>query len=183
MTLNAIAELVKKSDITLFYFFNRKFHYNKLILLMRNITHLGSTTFSVAFSLIMLLYSLHRSENLGIQMIFTLLLGNIIVQTIKRLVNRPRPYTTLSDISPINPPDCKYSFPSGHTCAAFSMAFILARFIPSLSIIFIFLALLVALSRVYLGVHYPTDIAIGIIIAYISTKLVILMDIPKNFIR
>ncbi|WDC85721.1 phosphatase PAP2 family protein [Caloramator sp. mosi_1] len=64
-----------------------------------------------------------------------------------------------------------YSFPSGHTTAAFSIFTTLAFFFPYLSVLFISLALLVGLSRIYLGVHYPTDVAAGILIGSLFSYL------------
>lgn len=173
--MNAIAGFVRKSDISLFYLFNKKIHSEVLDFLMKSITHLGSTTFSVLISIFLLVYPKQEVRGIGLQLIIALSSTQLIVQSIKRIVNRPRPYITLSDILPINPPACSYSFPSGHTCAAFSIALILSKNIPSLSLIFIPLALLVGVSRVYLGVHYPTDTVIGSLIAYGAFKIIFML--------
>lgn len=175
--MNAITGFVRRSDISLFYLFNKRLHCALLDLLMKNITHLGSTTFSAALSIFLVLYPRQEVKSTGVSMIIMLGLTQFIVQSVKRIVNRPRPYIILRDIIPINPPNCKYSFPSGHTCAAFSIALTLSKSIPGLSMVFVGLALLVALSRVYLGVHYPTDTVIGSIIAYTSFKILLIIGI------
>ncbi len=175
--MNAITGFVRRSDVSLFYLFNRRLHCTLLDLLMKHITHLGSTTFSTAMALFLYFNSNPRIKNIGIQMIVTLIATTAIVQAIKRIVNRPRPYITLSDIIPINPPNCKYSFPSGHTCAAFSLAFVLSNGFPAVGVAFIGLAVLVALSRVYLGVHYPTDTVIGTLIAFGTFKAILLIGL------
>lgn len=173
--MNAIGGLVRKGDISLFYLFNRKIHCDPLDFLMKYITHLGSTTFTTLLSLFLFIYPKHEVRTIGREMVIVLLTTLLIVQFIKRMVNRPRPYITLRDIIPINPPNCSYSFPSGHTCAAFSMALVLSKNFPPLSVVFITLAIMVGLSRVYLGVHYPTDTFIGGIIAFTTFKLLLMV--------
>ncbi|TDO83367.1 PAP2 superfamily protein [Halanaerobium saccharolyticum] len=75
--------------------------------------------------------------------------------------------TRLADVKHLVVPFESYSFPSGHTTASFAAAFILSFALPQLSILFIFTASLVGAARIYLGVHYPSDILIGIITAII----------------
>ncbi|MDI6704814.1 MAG: phosphatase PAP2 family protein [Bacillota bacterium] len=90
---------------------------------------------------------------------------------IKRVVNRPRPYKTLENAIALKPPSCQYSFPSGHTCAAFTMAFVLANNMPEFGLAFYLLASMVGISRMYLGFHYPTDVLAGFLIAHLSIVL------------
>ena len=65
-----------------------------------------------------------------------------------------------------------YSFPSGHTAASFSIATTIALNMPRLAIFVFVIAIIVGISRVYLGVHYPTDVAAGIILGTLPALLV-----------
>ncbi|MCG8539231.1 MAG: phosphatase PAP2 family protein [Clostridia bacterium] len=166
--MSTLTNYVKKSDASIFYLFNKKLHCNFLNILMGNITHLGSVVFAVIFPLIFIIWPKYEVRKIGIDLALNLFLSQAIVHSIKRLVRRPRPYKILKKVLAVNPPSCKYSFPSGHTNAAFVLTFVLAYHMSSLALLFLLLASLVGLSRIYLGFHYPTDVFIGVIIAYLS---------------
>ncbi len=80
---------------------------------------------------------------------------------IKRNVSRLRPFVALPGVTMLVAPPDEFSFPSGHTAAAFVMTTVLAAWSPISLAVMAPLALLIGVSRVYLGVHYPTDIAAG----------------------
>ena len=166
--MHAFAGFIKHGDVVLFYLFNRKLRCQALNSIMRMLTQLGSTLFSIFISALILIPTSQNFRITGIHLAGTLLGSQCIVQSVKRLVDRPRPYKTLENAIAMKPPACQYSFPSGHTCAAFSIAFVLSLSIPALQLPFIALATLVGISRIYLGFHYPTDVVAGIVIAYVS---------------
>jgi undecaprenyl-diphosphatase len=94
---------------------------------------------------------------------------------VKHLFKRARPYMIYTDLDSLYSPPDPYSFPSGHTCAAFTMAFVSKIAIPMLWPYFLVIALVIAFSRIYLAVHYPSDVLAGVVIAYISTKISVLI--------
>ena len=102
------------------------------------------------------------------------LLGFLIERPVyfilKNSLKRNRPEAALLNFRSIIKPSDQFSFPSGHTSAAFMMATVLGYFFPALMIPLYCWATLVGCSRVILGVHFPSDILMGIILG-ISTAL------------
>jgi undecaprenyl-diphosphatase len=106
----------------------------------------------------------------------SILVSTAFTYAIKNTVKRPRPYTVDSLITKVGPGG-GYSFPSGHTSEAFALATSLSMSYPKWYVIApaYLWAGTVACSRMYLGVHYPTDILAGAIVgsgsAFLSHKL------------
>jgi undecaprenyl-diphosphatase len=80
---------------------------------------------------------------------------------LKNGFRRDRPEAALTNFQSLIVPSDKFSFPSGHTSAAFMMATLAGHFAPALLVPLYGWAGLVGLSRVALGVHFPTDILVG----------------------
>ncbi len=103
-----------------------------------------------------------------------ILLGFLIERPIyfvlKNGFKRNRPEAALKNFRSIITPSDKFSFPSGHTSAAFMMATLIAYFFPAFMIPLYCWAALVGFSRVILGVHFPTDTLVGVILG-VSTAL------------
>ena len=90
--------------------------------------------------------------------------GQVTFFILKRLIDRERPCATQTHCwASLLPPD-RFSFPSGHTITAFAITFSLGLYYPTLLAGLIFCALSVAASRVILGLHYLSDVLIGIVI-------------------
>lgn len=139
------------------------------------ITHLGGASFTIltCFSLYFLG---HKATKVLATDAFIALTGSqSIVQLSKSLINRKRPYMVLPDVNTFWRKllkDC--SFPSGHTTAGFSFAGVFSLHFPAYSVILYSLATMVGLSRIYTGMHYPSDVLSG---AFLGTVFAFLTQI------
>jgi undecaprenyl-diphosphatase len=99
----------------------------------------------------------------------TLVISHLLVQLVKRTVGRGRPSLACNLSAAIREPD-RFSFPSGHATASLAVALSYAMVFPLWAGPLLLLALVVGFSRVRLGVHYPSDVLAGQLIA-IATAL------------
>lgn len=142
--------------------------------------------FWIVCSLLMLIKP--QTRKTGIGMLIALILGVLVCNvTMKPLIARPRPYTFQEEQFGIQIPLLveglkDYSFPSGHTIASFEAATVILINHKKLGIPAMILAIAIALSRLYLYVHYPTDVIFsvfaGILFAFIGNAIAQRIKLP-----
>lgn len=140
------------------------------------ITKLGDEgIFWIAVAVVLLFIPKCRKAGavLGLSLLIGLLIGNL---TLKPLIARIRPYDLFYELNGekiklLIDAESSFSFPSGHTLASFEAATALLINKRKLGIIALVLAILIAFSRMYLFVHYPTDILGGIVLGVINAIL------------
>ncbi|NLY89147.1 MAG: phosphatase PAP2 family protein [Firmicutes bacterium] len=164
--------VIRKVDLRLFLAINRlrSNWQNKSFSLL---TNLGGLYFQTSLALFLTL--LPATRNTGLKLGITQLVVAGSVQLIKHIVSRVRPYIALANIIPLKT-ERDYSFPSGHTAAAFSAALTINASVPlAISIITFALAALIGYSRIYIGVHYPSDVIVGGLIGYTIAGVLLLV--------
>lgn len=140
------------------------------------ITHLGDA--GIAWIILSLLFlCIKKYRKYGAAMAFALIFGVIIGNiTLKPLIARIRPYDVNTTIDVLVKKPTDFSFPSGHTLSSFAASLALLKYNKRLGIAAVIIAVLIAFSRMYLYIHYPTDVLAGAIIgwgcSFISCKLV-----------
>ena len=107
-----------------------------------------------------------------------LVCNNIIL---KELVARPRPYLVIESLQPLLSPPDPNSFPSGHTCAAFAAAVVWWNVLSTrwIRIVFMTMAVTMGISRLWVGVHFPTDVLVGALVGTLCALVV--YQVAKKF--
>lgn len=173
-SMRKFLKFLKCRDVDLLFFFNQKLQKDFLDPIMIVITQLGSFGFAISIPLILICSSRETTYNLGLNMAIALFCSSVIVFAIKIAIQRPRPYAIFDEIRANLIPKDQNSFPSGHTCAAMTMSVVLAQTIPTvLAPVIITLGILVGISRMYLGVHYPSDVLFGGGIALLTSLKIV----------
>lgn len=103
-------------------------------------------------------------------MAVTFLLGNVIL---KNVIARPRPCAVDKSVTLLIPFPSEYSFPSGHSSNGFAAAVTIFAYYRRAGIAALIMAAMIAFSRMYLFVHYPTDILGGILLGTADALLVL----------
>ena len=158
-------------EATIIFWIQENLRSEVLNEILKFITHLGDEGYLwIAMGILLLLFK--KTRPIGFTVLLSLLINFVIVNlTLKDLIARPRPFIVNEAIEPLVGGVKHYtSFPSGHTSGSFSAMFALYRWVPrKLGVCGLVLATLIALSRLYVGVHYPTDLLGGFVVAFISS--------------
>lgn len=157
---------------------NNKLNNKFLDKFMLIFTNFGGVIFTTCFTLVLILLGKGKARFVGLQIGMTLIISQTITYSLKALLGRDRPYDILKNLNTFDIILKDHSFPSGHTSASFAIATAIAFNMPEIAIIVYLIALTIGISRIYLGVHYPTDVVAGIVVGIGSAVIshVFLLD-------
>jgi undecaprenyl-diphosphatase len=147
------------------------------------ITYLGSH-FAVIFFII-LSWILTKRKKILLRLILLYATQSAVIYSLKFLIQRQRPFLFLETASKLSKGPGEIldpGFPSAHTAFAFMMATLLAERFPRYRVIFFIVAAFIGWTRIYLGLHYPTDVIAGGLLGYGITKLFLKIFSPQGFI-
>lgn len=168
-------QLIQTVDINALYWIQQNMRVSFLNMPMIILNRIGD--YGIIWLLIiavMMIWPKYRRVGLTalIAITFSLLICNIII---KPLVHRARPFEVYQYITVLINYPTDFSFPSGHASSSFSVALVLMHAYKKKGAGFLILATLIAFSRLYVGVHYPTDILGGILTGILSGVLAVLV--------
>lgn len=152
-----------------------KIHCDFLDILMPLITKLGDDGI-VPIAVALILTCIPKTRKAGVTIMVSLALGFIVCNlTLKPLVARIRPYDVNTAVQILVDRLHDFSFPSAHTTALFALAVPLGHYYPRGRIWFYLAAIAVAFSRLYLYVHYPSDVLAGMIFGILFGVVAVLL--------
>jgi undecaprenyl-diphosphatase len=140
----------------------RRFHAPWRTRLARGLTRAGDAQTWTLVGLAMLATLAPAGVHMGLRLGAGAGLATLLCQVLKRRLLRPRPSRAIPGFFPLAENPDAFSFPSGHTAAAFAVALALAGEPFGAGPLALLLACGIALSRVYLGAHYPLDVLAGV---------------------
>ncbi len=165
-------------DIRVFDFINRRATHQLLDFLLPKLTHLGLG--GIQLPLVLALCWVQRDAPMGKNLwwatLVAFLLSTALVHLIKRRVKRMRPiaHTEVRFLAPVTRHG---SFPSGHTATTFALVTLLAWHFPLAAVPLYLLAAVIGYSRVYVGVHFLSDVLAAAVIGIVSGGLTLLMSV------
>lgn len=163
---------LKRFDDIFIELINGKMRHRHLDIFMYKVTNLGGAIYTSLIIFMLLLFGNEKIKFTGLEALVTLTISQSIVYILKKILSRERPYKIIEHLNTFGIDMKDYSFPSGHTTASFSIATTIALNIPRLSVYVFIIAMIISISRIYLGVHYPTDVAAGIFLG-LGTALMV----------
>jgi undecaprenyl-diphosphatase len=161
MTIATLFNRADRLEGRLCLFANAAAQRRAIRALFRAVSRLGDGVFWYLLMALMPLLRPDRGLLVSAQMLATGGVGLALYKLLKKKLVRERPFIGLIGIECVMPPLDRYSFPSGHTLHAVLFTVLAVTQVPALAVVLVPFALLVAMSRVVLGLHYPSDVLVG----------------------
>jgi len=180
VTQNIILELymfdfIQPFDTQVMLFFQNVLRTSFLNPIMVFLSYIGYvSTIWIIISIVLIIRK--ETRKAGIFTLATMLIcyafNDLII---KGLIDRARPYETIPALTLLTFVPGSSSFPSGHACSSFAASLILTKFLGKKGALFYILAVLIAISRIYVGAHYLSDVVVGSIVGTTGAFIVFLL--------
>ena len=172
--MNTFLQSVQNLDGEILLQIQQHLRTDMLTPFMKIVTFLGNGGWFWILCAVVLL-AIPKTRKTGYAAVLSLIFGVIVTNLLlKNIVARPRPFAEIEALIPLIAKPTDFSFPSGHTTASFAVALVMLRMLPKkIGIPAVVLAALVAFSRLYLGVHYPTDVLVGFLVALMGSTVAV----------
>ena len=155
-------------------YFNHFSHSQRICYFFRAVSRMGDGAFWYAMLGVTWWLKGWQFKSSILYILLGTLVGTAIYKILKTKTIRPRPYQVHQAIHLGERPLDHFSFPSGHTLHAVLATIVLGYITPMLLFVMLPFSFLVALSRMILGLHYPTDVVVGALIGAAVATLIIL---------
>ncbi len=138
-----------------------------ITLVMKALTFMGND--GLVWIMLSLILFILKKKRIGFEVLMALSFSYTLTEILKYMVERPRPFHVLSNIRLLIEPPSGTSFPSGHTATSFAVAMIICIHMPKkYGVLALITACFMGFSRVYFGVHYPSDVLMGSVLGIAS---------------
>lgn len=174
-------EIFKKVDNTILRWINVKFRNKTFDKIMPIITSAGNLGIIwIVISVLLITKKDYRvlGQTILIALVITTIIGEGVI---KNIIKRKRPFYGNDDKELLISRPITYSFPSGHTASSFAVAAVFIKTDNAASLEIMLLACLIAFSRIYLGVHYPSDVIGGGIIGTLCGLITVMLFMSKFY--
>lgn len=173
--LGSILDFIQNIDLEILNLIQKYLKCDFMDSFMVLVTKLGNRGM-VWISISILLILTKKYRKVGLYALLALVLVSFLGESVlKNVIGRVRPFESIDGIELLIKKPKSFSFPSGHTAIAFTMAGVLGHGLKKIRIPLYILAILIAFSRLYLFVHNPTDIVGGVALGIICSNIIIFL--------
>lgn len=173
--MGTLLKKINRIDLVAFQWCLSRKHSPQLAAISRWVSHTGDGIYYVLIGVIAALADPMFGTSFLLTGILAFSIELPLYLVLKNSIKRRRPDDVIAEFVAFLIPSDKFSFPSGHTAAAFVMATLVSFYYPTFSLLAYSLASVIGFSRVLLGVHFPSDLLAGALLGTSSTLLAIFL--------
>lgn len=163
--------ILQQVDLSIFFFINQQLANPLFDIIFKSVHYLS---YVLLFSLI-LYFTLKKKKSIVLLMVISAIISSGVAGLMKTGIERERPYQVL-DARQLVDEDDNRSFPSNHVQLSFALSTIVFYFYRKFGTALFLLSLIMGFGRIYVGVHYPSDVLVGALIGILLAVLVLKMN-------